>query len=385
MKKIILTIFVCLTLSAFSYAQGTTDNNIETTKSTAETKKKRVIFRATKDQIMLVQTMLKTIGTYEGEADGKFNKDFRKAIKGFQGENGLKKTGTLNRATLEKMNIELTDKQKAIPVNPNSYASADEKKEKKPRKKAFRPTKSQIKEAQTKLKDTGKFEGEVTGKYSKDFRSVLKTYQEENELKKTGKLDEATLNKMGIELTDKQKGIEVVSKKSDKPHRRSFRVNKDQITQAQKLLKEKELFDGEETGKYSKEFRAAIRDYQSTNGLKRKGSLNRVTLEKMGIELTDKQKEIPVNPNDIAKPKDPNAKKVKRKIFRANKDQIMQVQKMLKEKGLYNGEETGKLNPATRSAIREWQAQNNVKKTGTLNKVTLEAMGVELTDKQKDF
>ena len=101
----------------------------------------------------------------------------------------------------------------------------------------------------------------------------------------------------------------------------------------------------------------------------------------MSIELTDKQKEIPVNPKDYAKTDDGN--KPKRTIFRANKEQINQVQKMLSDKGLYDGEQTGKLNPATRAAIREWQDQNNVKKTGTLNKVTLEAMGIELTDKQK--
>ncbi len=379
MKKLIFIIFACLIFTATSFAQGTNDptTNGETI---TESKKKRVIFRATKEQIIQVQTMLKEKDSYKGDADGKFNKDFRGAIKGFQGENGLKKTGTLNRATLEKMGIELTEKQKTIPVNPNSYASADNKKEKKPRKKSFRPTKTQIKEAQTKLKEANKFEGEVTGKYSKDFRAVLKTYQEENGLDKTGKLDEATLAKMEIELTDKQKGIETGD--SSKPKRRSFRVNKDQITQAQKLLKEKGLFVGEETGKYSKEFRSAIKDFQSGNGLKRKGSLNRATLEKMGIELTDSQKEIPVNPNDIATPKTVSADKPKRKIFRATKDQIMKVQTMLKEKGLYNGDKTGKLNPATRSAIREWQAQNNVKKTGTLNKVTLEAMGIELTDKQ---
>jgi peptidoglycan hydrolase-like protein with peptidoglycan-binding domain len=300
MKKLILTIFACLLFSTFISAQGTNNSNPTDSKPTITDKKKRVIFRANKDQITLVQTMLKDKGKYSGEADGKFNSDFRNAIKAFQGDNGLKKTGTLNRATLEKMGIELTDKQKETPVNPNSFAGADDDKEKKPRRQAFRPTKTQITEAQTKLKSAGLYQGEADGKYSKGLRT-------------------------------------------------------------------------------------AIRDYQTDNGLKRKGSLNRATLEKMGIELTEKQSEIPVNPNDIAKPKDPNAKTGKRRVFRANKDQISRVQAMLKEKGLYEGEETGKLNPATRTAIRQWQSGNNVKQTGTLNKETLEAMKIELTDTQKEF
>lgn len=387
MKKLILTVFACLIFSSMAIAQGTTETNTSTNTDTTaiKTKKKRVIFRATKEQVTQVQTMLNEKGTYSGEADGKFNKDFREAIKIFQGENGLKKTGTLNRATLEKMEIELTDKQKENPVNPNSFAGADNDKEKKPRKKSFRPTKSQITEVQTKLKAEGKFQGEVDGKYSDEFRDVLKTYQEENELDKTGKLDEATLVKMDIELTDKQKGIET-AETSDKPKRKTFRVNKDQITEAQTKLKDAELFEGDVDGKYSKELRAAIREYQTANGLKRKGSLNRATLEKMGIELTESQMEIPVKPDDFATAKtDDGTEKPKRKIFRATKDQVMSVQAMLKEKGLYEGEETGKLNPATRSAIREWQSQNGVKKTGTLNKETLEAMKIELTEKQAEM
>lgn len=200
---------------------------------------------------------------------------------------------------------------------------------------------------------------------------------------KTGRLDGETLEEMEIELTDKQKGLEPA--KSSTSRRSSFRPSKDQIEIAQTKLKTAGLYIGDADGKYNKELRAAIRNYQSANGLKRKGSLNRATLEKMEIELTESQMETPVNPDDIATEKTIDPNKPKRTIFRANKEQIMEVQKMLKTAGLYNGEETGKLNPATRTAIREWQAQNNINKTGTLNKETLEAMKIELTEKQMEM
>ncbi len=135
------------------------------------------------------------------------------------------------------------------------------------------------------------------------------------------------------------------------------------------------------SGKYSKEFRTAIREFQSANGLKRKGSLNRATLEKMGIELNEAQSAIPVNPDDLASA---STGRKRGPVFRATKTQITEVQSMLRSKGLYDGEDSGKLNPETRSAIKEWQGANGVKVTGTLNKETLEAMGVELTDRQKD-
>lgn len=70
-------------------------------------------------------------------------------------------------------------------------------------------------------------------------------------------------------------------------------------------------------------------------------------------------------------------------IFRANKEQIKKAQALLKTRGFYAGEETGKLDPDTRAGLKKYQAAESLKVTGTLNKVTLEKMGIELTDKQK--
>lgn len=166
--------------------------------------------------------------------------------------------------------------------------------------------------------------------------------------------------------------------------KKTFRANKEQITQVQKMLKEKGKYAGAEDGRYNDDFRASVKEFQGANGLRKSGSLNRATLEKMGIALTDSQKEIPVNSNDLASADAADKTPTKRgPVFRANKEQIMQVQKMLKEKSMYAGEETGKLDDATRESIKKWQTANNVKVTGTLNKETLEKMGVELTDKQK--
>ena len=82
--------------------------------------------------------------------------------------------------------------------------------------------------------------------------------------------------------------------------------------------------------------------------------------------------------SSATKPKAP-----RKPIFRANKDQIKQAQKMLKDRGLYVGEETGKLDADTRTGLKKYQAAEGIKVTGTLNKLTLEKMGVVLTDKQR--
>jgi peptidoglycan hydrolase-like protein with peptidoglycan-binding domain len=69
-----------------------------------------------------------------------------------------------------------------------------------------------------------------------------------------------------------------------------FRATADQIKQAQAILKQRNFYSGEETGKLSPETRAGLKLYQAAEGLKVTGTLNKVTLVKMGIALTDKQK-----------------------------------------------------------------------------------------------
>jgi peptidoglycan hydrolase-like protein with peptidoglycan-binding domain len=70
-------------------------------------------------------------------------------------------------------------------------------------------------------------------------------------------------------------------------------------------------------------------------------------------------------------------------VFRATKEQITQAQLLLKQRNFYGGEQTGKLDDPTRAGLRQYQQAEGLKVTGTLNKVTLEKMGIALTDKQK--
>ena len=163
-----------------------------------------------------------------------------------------------------------------------------------------------------------------------------------------------------------------------------FRANKEQITAAQTVLKQKGLYAGETNGKLDPDTRAAIKSYQKDNALNPNGSLNRATLEKMGIALTDKQKEIPVSQSSFASAKNgSDADKPRGPVFRATKEQVIEAQKLLKSGGMYAGEESGKLDDATRDGLRKYQEAKGLKVTGTLNQVTLEKMGIALTDRQK--
>ena len=223
MKRHIILILAVLTFAGINYGQGTTKPTATSEAAISAKPKKPPVFRPNKDQIMQAQTMLKTKSLYSGEATGKLNDETRTAIKSVQKDAGLRETGTLNRATLEKMGIELTDKQKTIPVTQSSL-TPETPKIKKPkeakittapttstsgdgmkRPAPFTANKDQIMALQKSLKDAKMFSGEANGERSDDLKAAVKKYQEANTLKVTGGINAAVLEKAGIALTDKQK------------------------------------------------------------------------------------------------------------------------------------------------------------------------------------
>lgn len=89
------------------------------------------------------------------------------------------------------------------------------------------------------------------------------------------------------------------------------------------------------------------------------------------------------NTNSNTNKTNKNTNANRRPIFRATADQIKQAQAILKQRNFYTGEQTGKLDTATRAGLKEYQKAEGLKVTGTLNKVTLEKMSITLTDRQK--
>jgi peptidoglycan hydrolase-like protein with peptidoglycan-binding domain len=112
MKKNILTLTLLLlcVLNTGVMAQ----NSTATTTGTKSATKRGPIFRATKEQINQAQAILKDRGFYAGGQLGKLDDATREGLRKYQQAEGLKVTGTLNKVTLEKMNIALTEKQKAM-------------------------------------------------------------------------------------------------------------------------------------------------------------------------------------------------------------------------------------------------------------------------------
>jgi peptidoglycan hydrolase-like protein with peptidoglycan-binding domain len=80
-----------------------------------------------------------------------------------------------------------------------------------------------------------------------------------------------------------------------------------------------------------------------------------------------------------------NSNKKRGPVFRATKEQIKQAQGILRQRGFYGGQDTGKLDPDTRSGLRKYQEAENIRVTGTLNRLTLEKMNITLTERQQSM
>ena len=157
-------------------------------------------------------------------------------------------------------------------------------------KQAFRANKDQLIMAQKILKV------EPTGKVDTVTRNAIKKFQEEKELTVTGALDRATMQKLGIGLTTAQrelpeKSVEKTAANKDPDSKTdTFTATREQIIQAQKLLAEEKFYSGIATGSVNPATREALKKYQKANDLEETGTVNQITLEKMDIALTPKQK-----------------------------------------------------------------------------------------------
>ena len=114
MKRALNAALACaLLFCAAVYAQNSNTSAPAADANTNATKKRGPVFRATKEQIKQAQEILRQRNLYAGESNGKLDPTTREGLKKYQEAEGLKVTGTLNAATLQKMNVTLNDKQKA--------------------------------------------------------------------------------------------------------------------------------------------------------------------------------------------------------------------------------------------------------------------------------
>ena len=138
--------------------------------------------------VKAVQKKLKKLGYYSGTADGDYGNGTKKAVLAFQKANGLKQTGNVNSATLNKLN----GKKSGSSSSSSSSSSAE---------KAGDPCSpgdsgAAVKAVQKRLKALGYYSGSVDGDYGGGTKSAVKAFQKRNGLTANGVANRKTISKM---------------------------------------------------------------------------------------------------------------------------------------------------------------------------------------------
>ena len=114
MKKFLTLTLPLLCVFTTGVMAQTATSSTSTQTGTKQGAKRGPVFRATKEQINQAQAILKARGFYSGEQIGKLDDATRDGLRKYQQAEGRKITATLNKVTLEKMNIALTERQKSM-------------------------------------------------------------------------------------------------------------------------------------------------------------------------------------------------------------------------------------------------------------------------------
>ncbi len=136
--------------------------------------------------VKAVQNKLKSLGYYSGEVDGDYGSGTKKAVIAFQKAKGLKKTGNVNSATLEKLNGAASSSSSS---SSGSSSSAGETC--KPGDKG-----EAVKDVQKKLKNLGFYSGSIDGDYGKGTKAAVKAFQKANGLTANGTANSKTIAKL---------------------------------------------------------------------------------------------------------------------------------------------------------------------------------------------
>jgi lipid-binding SYLF domain-containing protein len=284
--------------------------------------------------------------------------------------------------------------------------------------KEMAPSQDEIKKAQQALKDKGMYTGAVDGTMNADFEKSIRDYQEANKLKATGKLDHATMMKLGLPGEHHEgKGTEMKkegtatkpstgeksgttpgteTKKKGGKHQSRYHSS-EKVKEVQTALQEKGFNPGPIDGIMGAKTTKALASFQRQQNLYANGKLDDRTERELGIGTSkptevpgerEKPAPMPPNPKPDDKPSVPPRDESqvippvpsgadRKDIGTASSvEDIRAIQMALKNRGYDPGEINGMVSSQTQEALRNFQAANNLPVTGVLDTRTQAALGV---------
>ena len=147
-----------------------------------------VSFDALKRQtVRELQQELQRTGYYDGDADGRAGPATRQALARFQRAQGIRPTGQLDPATSRALGLDVF-----VDIRPAAEPA--------PRQQP-QVTDPVVEQAQQELEDQGIYAGDVDGVLGPRTIEAIRQFQAQQGLEQTGRLDERTLEALGVEPT----------------------------------------------------------------------------------------------------------------------------------------------------------------------------------------
>ena len=296
------------------------------------------------DYVKEAQQKLTAAGFYTGEINGKMDDATVAAVKAYQESQGIEADGKVGPYTWGKLLglSEASLPEVVVPEVRTVLRPGDEG--------------DDVKHVQERLAHYGFYTGTADGVYGNATLAAVKAFQAANGLAVDGKAGPATIAKLDADdSVSKAHAAYPTLRPGDK---------KNVVEEAQMKLKTAGFYTGELTGVMDEATVAAVKAFQTANGLEADGKVGPLTWAKLLGEVPQAQ---PEQARDVLRPGDQG-------------DDVKAMQQELIQLG-YDIVADGKYGPKTTAAVKDFQKKNNLDvdgKVGPKTKQVLDSLTTNL-------
>ena len=331
------------------------------------------------DTVMAAQERLKELGYFTGTATGYFGTVTQSAIRAFQKANDLTVTGTLNKETQSKLNSKNAVAKATATPKPTATPTAT------PAKNvvATRGDKNDtVKAIQTRLKELGYMSANATGYYGDTTYNAVKSFQKVNGLTQTGTMDKTTYSLLNSTKAKKKSGATAgtTPQPTEKPTATAnpsvvaqYGDRSDTVSTIQTRLKELGYMSINATGYFGEATEKAVTSFQQVNGLSETGVVDKTTYNLL-MSTKAKKKDGTVSGSTPAPTSEPTPDPNIVAQRGDTSSEVTTIQNRLRALGYFTANSTGTFGPATESAVKAFQKNNNLAETGIVTKTVYNLM-----------
>jgi len=318
------------------------------------------------EAVFRLQNRLKELGYYAGELNSVFDKETIAAYKLFEGRNGLTADGEVS-AEDQQVLYGATAIDASVQVTPTPEPTIAPP----TRTLRYGDTGEDVKGVQTRLKELGYYDGNITGTYSASTQDAVKAFQKKSGLEVDGVLGAITRStlygKYAISLKPTPTPVGSPATTYEPITKENVIIIRsgtigDVVLRLQTRLQELGYYTSRLDGVYLTDDIEAVRTFQKASGLKVDGKAGYDTQTALYSENA-----IPANTT--------STESIQQTLrYGSEGDQVTMLQNRLITLGYLTGKADGIYGKNTKAAVKNFQKNNNLDADGVAGALTLAAL-----------